>query len=241
MKIIKRVPWMVWILLGCGLALGPIRAALAEESSDPAPAASSETAGESQPELRTFEVQATAKSAYFFDNGKLKESVGGDQAVYFVDLPKKTVTRTAVFYVPRKKKKEAGDQIIQGLKADSTAYAVVYYKNDFMKGQLIIKAIGQTASDDGFETLVIGEDFVTSTVSTKGFVTLTYFERTDAEARTYRAKKTPAKAKPQPRYGQQQSMRPSGVKNSDTAVGWAKSNLAKFNKWRHERVDESSY
>lgn len=179
--------------------------------------------------LRSFEVQATSTNAYFIDEGKVKEEDTGDQVVYFVDLPNKTVKRMAVYYAQKKKKK--GETVVSaGLHAQPLNYAVVHYQFDFMKKQRLIKALAQTQNDDGFETLVIGEDFVASSVSTKGYFTVTYYERTDADALAF--KKRNGKVKEEKAQAYQ-------AEDEQTAVGWVSDKFENFNRWRRQKGKRS--
>lgn len=194
-----------------------------------------------EPPLRSFDVRATSTASYFIDGDRVKEEPSGDQVVYYVDLPNKTVRRVAVYYAQKKKKK--GEAIVaSGLHAEPIDYAVVHYKFDFMRDQVLIKALAQTQNNDGFETLVIGEDFVASSVSTKGYFTVTNYERTDGEAILFKknhgkikedkAEDTPVKLKPKVNY------HPNNNKD-ETASKWVSSKVQSFNRWRRQKVRPS--
>jgi len=62
-----------------------------------------------------------------------------------------------------------------------------FFEHDFLKDQQIIKAIGKTESKDGFEILVIGEDFVFSSRSTKSYIETYHYERTDRMAEKFKS------------------------------------------------------
>lgn len=74
---------------------------------------------------------------------------------------------------------------LAGLQADNTEYKIVYdVKEDLVtrdrnaKPQHIIKAIGQTEALDGYETIVIGDDFITTSNSKFDYFVLYYYKRT---------------------------------------------------------------
>lgn len=189
------------------------------------------------PPLRSFDVRATSTASYFIDGDKVREEAAGDQAVYFVDLPNKKVTRVAVYYAQKKKKK--GEAIVaSGLHAEPMEYAVVYYKFDFMRDQVLIKALAQTQNNDGFETLVIGEDFVASSVSTKGYFTVTNYERMDAEAIAF--KKNHGKIEEEEAAEPDKPRRNYNTNEDESAAKWVSDKLQNFNRWRRQKV-RSSY
>ncbi len=188
-----------------------------------------------EPPLRSFDVRATSTDSYFIDGDKVKKEDAGDQVVYFVDLPNKKVKRVAIYYAQKKKKK--GEAVVaSGLYTEPVEYAVVHYKFDFMKNQLLIKALAQTQNEDGFETLVIGEDFVASSISTKGYFTLTYYERTDPEALAYKERQGEGQEE-EPVEDEPEAYEPSG--EEDNAVKWVSGKLQRFNKWRRQKVRAS--
>jgi len=191
-----------------------------------------------EPPLRSFDVRATSTASYFIDGDKVKEEDAGDQVVYFVDLPNKIVKRVAVYYAQKKKKK--GEAVVaSGLHAEPIEYAVVHYKFDFMRDQLLIKALAQTQNNDGFETLVIGEDFVASSVSTKGYFTVTNYERTDAEAIAF--KRNHGKIEEEPAEETAQPERSYRSEDDDaSAAQWVSGKIQNFNRWRRQKV-RSSY
>ncbi|MBP9864849.1 MAG: hypothetical protein KBC91_00450 [Candidatus Omnitrophica bacterium] len=191
-----------------------------------------------EPPLRSFDVRATSTASYFIDGDKVKEEDAGDQVVYFVDLPNKIVKRVAVYYAQKKKKK--GEAVVaSGLHAEPIEYAVVHYKFDFMRDQLLIKALAQTQNNDGFETLVIGEDFVASSVSTKGYFTVTNYERTDAEAIAF--KRNHGKIDEEPVEETSQPERSYRSEDGDaSAAQWVSGKIQNFNRWRRQKV-RSSY
>ena len=180
--------------------------------------------------LRSFEVHATSVISYFIDGKKVKKRNGGDQIIYFVDLPNKVVKRIAVYYA-RKKKDEA---ILPGLYAKPLEYSLISYKHDFMKDQLIIKAMAQTeGADDGFETLVIGEDFAASSVSARGYFTVTYYERTDEEAMAFKRKRGELPEE------EKKEEKPAAITPEDSeapdALHWFGAKISRFNKWRKQK------
>jgi len=189
------------------------------------------------PPLRSFDVRATSTAAYFIDGDKVREEASGDQVVYYVDLPNKTIKRVAVYYAQKKKKK--GETVVaSGLHAEPIDYAVVHYKFDFMRDQVLIKALAQTQNNDGFETLVIGEDFVASSVSTKGYFTVTNYERTDAEAIAFKKKHGEIEEEPV-----EETVKPARTYNTDgdeSASKWVSGKIQNFNRWRRQKV-RSSY
>ena len=200
--------------------------------------ASEDSSLRSEPPLRTFDVKAVSTHSYFIDEGKVKEEDTGDQVVYFVDLPNKKVKRIAVYYAQKKKKK--GENVIaSGLHANAIEYAVVHYKFDFMRNQILIKALAQTQNEDGFETLVIGEDFVASSVSTKGYFTVTYYDRIDAEAMVFKKRGSYAEEDEEDGLVQVQ---PEHEKDDGqlTAAKWVSGKVKNFNRWRRQKV-RSSY
>jgi hypothetical protein len=74
---------------------------------------------------------------------------------------------------------------LAGLQADNTEYQIVYdIKEDMItrdeggKPQHVIKAIGQTGALDGYETIVIGDDFITTSNSKFDYFVLYYYKRT---------------------------------------------------------------
>jgi len=191
-----------------------------------------------EPPLRSFEVRATSTASYFIDGDKIKEEDAGDQVVYFVDLPNKTVKRIAVYYAQKKKKK--GEPVVaSGLHAEPIDYAVVHYKFDFMRDQILVKALAQTQNNDGFETLVIGEDFVASSVSTKGYFTVTNYERTDAEAIVFKKKH----GKIEEETPEEEPTKPNRVyydNQEASAAQWVSGKFENFNRWRRQK-SKSSY
>lgn len=121
-----------------------------------------------------FEVRATAVDSTLYRRGKIDRDKPGDEVTYLVKLPEKTVTRTAVYN--KNLPKESGG----GLQSDNTVYTVIHDAADpLLEGQRIIKAVGQTGSLDGYETVVIGEDFVTTSRSSADYFVLYTYKRTE--------------------------------------------------------------
>ena len=120
-----------------------------------------------------FEVRASATDATFYRQGKVEKDKKGDEVVYLVDIPKGIVTRTAV-YVKNLDKSAGG-----GVQSDNSVYTIVHDdpKDMLVNGQRIIKAVGKVAALDGYETIVIGEDFVTTSKSVADYFVLYYYKR----------------------------------------------------------------
>ncbi len=219
---------VAWLAAGIFVCAASARA---EEAAVPPAAA------KAQLELRTFDVRAEAVQSYFIDGDKIKKTGGGDQAIYFVDLPNKIIKRVAVYYA-RKKKSE---KILPGLYSKPQEYTLISYKHDFMKDQLIVKAMAQTeGDDDGFETLVIGEDFVASSISAKGYFTVTYYDRTDDEAMAFKRKHGKLKEEEQeeetfqPRHRSKPQHVEVAEAPADNAMEWFSSRVNRFNHWRKQ-------
>lgn len=110
--------------------------------------------------IASYEVKGKGISSSMYSDGKCETNKSRDEATYIVDLDSKTITRTSVLNADIK------DGPFAGLQSDNTVYHIVY--NDISsvcmteanKGKRIIKAIGQAGLGDGFETIVIGEDFI---------------------------------------------------------------------------------
>lgn len=127
----------------------------------------------------SYEVKGEGVSSVVYGGGKAITSKSADQVVYVVDLENKKVIRTGVFNAGIK------EGALAGLQADNTEYQIVYdVKEDLVtrdrsvKPQHIIKAIGQTGALDGFETIVIGDDFITTSNSKFDYFVLYYYKRT---------------------------------------------------------------
>ncbi len=119
-----------------------------------------------------FEVQGTILDSTFYRHGKIEKDKPGGEVVYQVNIPEKTVTRTAMYNatIP----KETGG----GLQSDNTIYTIVHDGVDLVTHQRLIKAIGQAALLDGYETIVIGEDFITTSRSSGDYFVLYSYKRT---------------------------------------------------------------
>ena len=168
-----------WMMVASLLALAFAPASLLWAEETPLAAAGSP---EGLPAQKVFQVTATAKKSYFITDGKVKKDDTAFQAIYEVNLPEKKIKRLA-FFNP-----EIKEGAFAGLRANDMTYDIVHFKHDFMKDQMIIKGIGMADQDDGFEMIVIGEDFVTNCRSTKAYFEFNFFERTDRSARTYQFK-----------------------------------------------------
>ena len=131
-----------------------------------------------------FEVRATAIDSTLYIRGKIEKDKPGDEVVYHVDALNKTVTRTGVYNknLPR----DQGG----GLQSDNATYAIMHDGLDpLLDGQRVIKAFGKTAPLDGYEILVIGEDFVTTSRSSVDYFALYSYKRTDDLAGEFRTQK----------------------------------------------------
>ncbi len=127
----------------------------------------------------SYEVKGQGVTSVVYSGGKATTSKSADEVVYVVDLENKKVTRTGVFNAGIK------EGLLAGLQADNTEYKIVYdVKEDLVtrdksaKSQHIIKAIGQTGALDGYETIVIGDDFITTSNSKFDYFVLYYYKRT---------------------------------------------------------------
>ena len=120
-----------------------------------------------------FEVRARATSSVFYKDGRVARNVPGDEVVYVVDLPRRTINRTA-FY-----NRSLDASLGGGLQTDQTTYKIVHEGLDPGSGHRVIKAFGRTARTDGYELLVIGERFVESSRSTGDYFVLHHSDRVD--------------------------------------------------------------
>ena len=127
-----------------------------------------------------FEVKATSVNSIMYVDGKAKKSRGGDEVVYLVNLPEETVTRTALYNSSIK------GSPLGGVQSDNSVYTIIHFGNDLSTGQDTIKAFGKAGLIDGYELIVIAEDFVTTSRSTGGYFILYYYNRTDSMAEQYR-------------------------------------------------------
>jgi len=124
-----------------------------------------------------FEVKGTAINSVLYD-GRTHQDKGGDQVVYQVDISNKTIKRTAVYNAGIK------DKMFGGIQADDSVYRIVQDNTDH--GQRVIKAFGQVGYTDGWEILVIGDDFITTCKSTSDYFVLYRYKRTDMNVRSSR-------------------------------------------------------
>ena len=120
-----------------------------------------------------FEVRATSTDSTFYRQGKVEKDKPGDEIVYLVDIPKRIITRTAVY------NKNLDKSMGGGLQSDNSVYTIVHDhpKDMLVGGQRVIKAVGKVGGLDGYETIVIGEDFVTTSKSVGDYFTLYYYKR----------------------------------------------------------------
>ena len=120
-----------------------------------------------------FEVKCIATDSTFYRRGKIEKDKVGDEVTYLVDITNGTVTRTAVY------NKNLPQDQGGGLQSDNSVYKIVQDWHDPLLGQRVIKAIGQVAALGGYETIVIGEDFVTTAKSAADYFTLYTYKRID--------------------------------------------------------------
>lgn len=127
-----------------------------------------------------FEVKGKAVSTTFCVDGKCETAKCEDEVIYEIDLRQSTVTRKAVLV----KSKDLQKQGLGGPQADNTLYQIIYDQSTLVGGsktrsnpQRVIKGIGQCGALDGFEILVIGEDFIHTSRSTSEYFVLYYYRR----------------------------------------------------------------
>lgn len=131
-----------------------------------------------------FEVKAKAVDKIYYQNGKVeKEAWKGDEVTYLVNLPKNLITRTAVYNANMK------DDILGGLQSDASEYTIVHNEGPGLGvKQHLIKAFGKVGAIDGYETIIIGQDFVTTSRTSGTYFALMHYNRTDLLAEEYRRK-----------------------------------------------------
>ena len=117
-----------------------------------------------------FEVKCVATDSTFYRRGEIAKDKAGDEVTYLVNTSKGTVTRTAVY-----NKNLPQDQ--GGGLSDDSVYQIVQDWHDPLLGQRVIKAVGQVAALGGYETIVIGEDFVTTAKSAVDYFVLYTYKR----------------------------------------------------------------
>ena len=120
-----------------------------------------------------FEVKCVATDSTFYRRGRIEKDKAGDEVTYLVNVSNGTVTRTAVY--DKNLPQDQGG----GLQSDNSVYQIVQDWHDPLLGQRVIRAIGQVAAVGGYETIVIGEDFVTTSKSTVDYFTLYTYRRID--------------------------------------------------------------
>ena len=119
-----------------------------------------------------FEVRAAAVNSITYRGGKVEKDSGGAQVVYSVNVPEKTITRTAVY--------NTGNPPIGGLQSDNSVYQIIHDEpKDLATGQRLIKGFGRVGTLDGYETVVIGDDFVVTSRSTSDYFALWYYKRVE--------------------------------------------------------------
>ena len=128
-------------------------------------------------EAVAFEVKGKGVSSVVWLGGKANVSKCTDEVIYDVDPDNKTITRTAI------SNNDLKDNPLSGLQSDNTKYKIIYDSETLItrpkakQGQRVIKAIGQAGMGDGFETIVIGEDFITTSSSKWDYFVLYYYDR----------------------------------------------------------------
>ncbi len=132
---------------------------------------------------QVFEVKGKSVNSIVYSHGKITKSSGGDEVIYLVDIPSKTVTRTAVLNSGIK------EVPLAGLQSDNTVYSILHDEPNWISGQRHIKAFGKAGLTDGYETIVIGEDFIVTSNSKADYFVLYYYKRIDPLAETYRNQK----------------------------------------------------
>ena len=126
----------------------------------------------------SYEVKGKGISSTVYSDGKCQTSKSQDEVIYIVDLDNKKVTRTAVLNAGIK------DGTLAGMQADNTVYNIVHDDKLLMvmskknQNQRIVKAIGMAGLGDGFETIVIGEDFIDTANSKFDYFVLYHYKRT---------------------------------------------------------------
>jgi len=118
-----------------------------------------------------FEVKCVATDSTFYRLGKIEKDKPGAEVTYLVNPSERIVTRTAVY-----NKSLPVDQG-GGLQSDNSVYQIVQDEHDALLNQRVIKAIGQVAALGGFEIIVIGESFVTTSKSAVDYFTLYAYKR----------------------------------------------------------------
>ncbi len=131
-----------------------------------------------------FEAKGTITDSTFYRSGKIEKDKPGGEVVYQVNVPKRIVTRIAVYNTTLPQDQGGG------LQSDNTVYNIAHDFVDVVSGQRLIKAVGQTGIMDGYETIVIGEDFITTSRSSSDYFVLYSYKRTDSLAERYRLEKT---------------------------------------------------
>ncbi|MCG2713435.1 MAG: hypothetical protein L6308_01125 [Candidatus Omnitrophica bacterium] len=127
----------------------------------------------------SYVVKGKGITSVMYIGGKAETSKCNDEVVYVVDLENKIVTRTGVFNADIK------EGPVAGLQTDNTVYQIVYdVKEDAIlrdkersKPQHIIKAIGKCGFLEGYETIVIGDDFISTSKSAFDYFMLYYYKR----------------------------------------------------------------
>ncbi len=131
-----------------------------------------------------FEVKGEAISTTFCAQGHCETDTCSDEVIYEVDSENSTITRKAVV----NRGKSVQGTSFGGLQADNTVYTIVYNdktliarKDNSGKSnpnmQQVIKAIGKTGTIDGFETIIIGEDFIHTSRSSADYFVIYYYKR----------------------------------------------------------------
>ena len=131
-----------------------------------------------------FEVKGEAISTTFCAQGHCETDTCSDEDIYEVYLENSTITRIVVV----NSGKSVQGTSFGGLQADNAVYTIVYNdktliarKDNSGKSipnmQQVITAIGKTGIIDGFEMVIIGEDFIHTSRSSADYFVIYYYKR----------------------------------------------------------------
>jgi hypothetical protein len=122
-------------------------------------------------------VKGVAISTALCSNGKCEVNPNNDEVIYDVNKQDGKIVRKAVV---NKGLKDGG---LAGLQADDTVYTIVserevpLLRKDKNEMQWLIKGIGRAGLVDGYETIVIGDDFIHTSRSTNDYFIIYYYSR----------------------------------------------------------------
>ena len=131
-----------------------------------------------------FEVKGKAISTTFCAQGHCDTDTCSDEVIYEVDLENSIITRKAIV----NKGKSVQGTRFGGLQADNTVYTILYNDKTLIARednsgestpgvQQVVKAIGKTGTIDGFEMVVIGEDFIHTSRSSSDYFVIYYYKK----------------------------------------------------------------